>query len=93
MNTLSRRIVKLERSRYFPSAEDLRKPIVDRALASLATPDLLLLLEALKRKEQGHALTTEQAAAMEKLGIAFETECLRAGYKSAADFNRKHPTR
>jgi hypothetical protein len=85
--------VKLERSRYFPSAEDLRKPILDSALASLATPDLFLLLEAAKTKEQGQPLTAEQLAAKERLGSAFETERLRARYKSTAELDRKSRAR
>jgi hypothetical protein len=66
---------------------------MSRALAAVSTPDLSLLIESAKTKEQGQAPTAEQLAAIENLGKAFDTECVRAGYKSAADFNRKHPVR
>jgi hypothetical protein len=93
VKSLLRRVGKLEQSRHFPRAEDLRKPIMDRAIASLTTPDLHLLIEAAETKKHGQAPTVEQLVAMENLRKAFETECLQAGYKSAADFNRKHPVR
>jgi hypothetical protein len=91
VKSLPRRIAKLEQSRHFPEPEQLRKPIMDRALATLTTPELFLLMDV--AKEPGRPLTAEETAATETLATAFDMECQRAGYKSAADFNRKCPVR
>jgi hypothetical protein len=91
VKSLSRRIGKLEQ--YFPAPEDLRKPILSRALAAVSADDLSLMIEAAEAEEQGHAPTAEQIAAIENLGKKFDAECVAAGYKSGADFDRKHPIR
>jgi hypothetical protein len=88
---LSRRIARLERSYCPPSADDLRKPILKSAFASMTVADLRMGRDALLALRRGESLSVEQIAAEEKWNVAMESACKRAGYKSVADFNRNCP--
>jgi hypothetical protein len=88
---LSRRIARLERSHCPTPAADLRKPIVDSVMASLSASELTSWRHALLALRQGEPLSVEQIAAIEMRNRAMESACIRAGYKSLADFNAKCP--
>jgi hypothetical protein len=88
---LSRRIARLERSHCPTPADDLRKPIIDSAIASMTVPELRQVRDALLALRLGQALSVEQLAGVEMQDRAIERACIRAGYKSLADFNRKCP--
>jgi hypothetical protein len=93
MRDVSRRIARLERSQVPPPGEDLRRPVLDSALASMARSDLALCRDALLARRNGLPLTAEQRAADEERNRAMESVSLQAGYKSFADFNQRCPMR
>jgi hypothetical protein len=92
MNTrLLRKVERLE-SRVSP----MRRPepgnaVVNTALARLSMEDLDLLASAFEGQHPGKELVAERVAAGERLSTALEAECLRAGFKSLAEFHRLHP--
>jgi hypothetical protein len=72
----------------WPNAYDA---VASAALARLSTEDLDLLASAFEGQHPGKELVPEQVAAGERLSTAMEAECLQAGFKSLAEFDRLHP--
>ena len=65
--------------------------VVSAALRCLATDDLVLLIGALDGQGLNKEVSREQVSAGERLRSAMEAECLQAGFKSLAEFDRLYP--
>ena len=91
MRSLSRRVSRLERIPHPNPDRDLRHAVVTAALALLSTSDLMLLLAAGETEQRGQGLSVEPLAAVERLNVVMESECLRVGYRSLTDFQRRCP--
>jgi len=89
---LLRKVEELE-SRVRPVDDsEPRDQVVSAALARLDTNDLLMLIDAFEGPDPGKGLSADQVlAAGERLQRALETECLQAGFKSLAEFDRLYP--
>jgi len=66
-------------------------PVVRAALKRTSTDDLLLLIGALEGQGLGKEPSREQVSGGERLQSAMEAECLQAGFKSLAEFDRLCP--
>jgi hypothetical protein len=85
---LLRKVERLESSASQRRGPEPRDAVVSAALASLSTDDLELLVGAHEVHNLGMELSREQLSAGERLRSAVEAECLQAGYKSLAEFER-----
>jgi hypothetical protein len=88
------KLERLEAQAHPPSAMGKpRDQVVSAALARLASNDLILLIGALELEgpDSGKGWSAEQVSAGERLPSAMATECLQAGFKSLAEFDRLYP--
>ena len=85
---LLRKIERLESSASQTRGPEPHDAVISAALASLSTADLELLVGALEAQSLGMELSPEQVSAGERFRSVVEAECLQAGYKSLAEFER-----
>ena len=88
---LLRKVERLEMAASQRRGPEPRDTVVNAALGRMSTEDLELLVSALEGQGLGMALSREQLSAGERLRSAVEAECLQAGYKSLAEFDRLCP--
>lgn len=88
---LLRKVERLESSASQRRGHEPSDAVVRAALANLSTDDLELLVGAHETHSLGMELSREQVSAGERLRSAVEAECLQAGYKSLAEFDRLCP--
>jgi len=90
---LLRKVERLESWVRPMGGSEPRVQVVGAALARLDTNDLLLLVGAFEGPDPGKGLSADQVlAAGERLQRAMETECLQAGFRSLAEFDRLYPS-
>ena len=88
MPNVRRRVERLERFLAPEPASDPYDEIKSLALQSVSEEDLIVLIDVLKQGKRECQWTEREAAAMKALTCAFEQEVQRAGYRSAAEFQR-----
>lgn len=88
---LLRKVERLESSASQRLGPEPRDTVVRAALGRMSTDDLELLVGAHEAQSLGTELSREQVSAGERLWSAVEAECLQAGYKSLAEFDRLCP--
>ena len=88
---LLRKVKRLESCVRPMRGPEPRDAVVRAALVRVSTDDLLLLIGALEGQGLGMEVSREQVSAGERLQSAMEAECLQAGFKSLAEFDRLCP--
>jgi hypothetical protein len=88
---LLRKVERLESMVSLTRGPEPMHPVVEAALNRLSTADLRLLIDALRAQRPYSEWSNEQVSACERLQSAMEAECVQAGFKSAAEFNRLYP--
>jgi hypothetical protein len=88
---LLRKVQRLESLVSVRGGSEPMHPVVEAALNRLSTADLRLLIDALRAQRPYNEWSNEQVSACERLQSAMEAECLQAGFKSLAEFNRLYP--
>jgi hypothetical protein len=88
---LLRKLERLENSVSPMRGPEPRDAVVRAALARVSTEYLRLLRGAYEAQGLGKELSREQVSAGEALRSAMEAECLQAGFKSLAEFDRLCP--
>ena len=90
---MRRRIERLEVGAFSSPTRGIRTVIIGAALARLATPELMQLMDASERELAYAKWSAVQIGASEALRAGMKEECALAGFKSLADFNRRYPER
>jgi len=85
---LLRKIERLEGSVSQRLGPEPRDAVVGAALARVSTADLLVLIDACETHRAYREWSDGQVSAGESLRSAMEAECLQAGFKSLAEFDR-----
>jgi hypothetical protein len=88
MPNVRRRVERLERFLAPEPASDPYDDMKRLALQSLSTEDLGVLENVIGQGKRECQWTEREAAAMKAFTCAFEQEVQRAGYRSAAEFQR-----
>jgi hypothetical protein len=88
MPNVRRRVERLERFLAPEPASDPYDGILLLALQSLSGEDLMALEDVTGQGKRGCQWTEREAEAAKALTGAFEQEVQRAGYRSAAEFQR-----
>jgi len=85
---LLRKIERLERSISQRRGSEPYDGVVGAALGRVSTADLLVLIDACETQRSYSEWSEGQVSAGNSLRSAMEAECLQAGFKSLAEFDR-----
>ena len=85
---LLRKIERLESAVSQRLGPEPRDAVVCAALARVSTADLLVLIDACETQRSYSQWSEGQVSAGNSLRSAMEAECLQAGFKSLAEFDR-----